>query len=219
MDDQRVDSSYAQPEEALGSGARIVRLPFGPKRYIRKELLWPHLDDLVDNCLLFIRRQGQLPDLIHSHYADAGYVGQQLSGILGVPLVHTGHSLGRPKQQRLLASGRKQGAIERQFNLAQRIGVEEDVLARASMIITSTREEVEEQYGLYDNYAHGRFEVIPPGTDTSRFAPSGKAGAGKTSLGFIDRFLREPNKPMVLALCRPDPRKNIGGLFTAYGED
>ncbi|MDO5675664.1 MAG: HAD-IIB family hydrolase [bacterium] len=219
VEDERVDGSYAQAEEPLGPGARIVRLAFGPKRYVRKELLWPHLDDLVDNCLLFIRRQGQLPDLIHSHYADAGYVGRQLSGILGVPLVHTGHSLGRPKRERLLASGRKPSAIERQFNLTRRISAEEDLLARASLIVTSTRQEVEEQYGLYDNADHGRFEVIPPGTDTSRFAPLGRAGTAKPSLSFIDRFLREPHKPMILALCRPDPRKNIGSLFTAYGED
>ncbi len=219
IEDERIDRSYAQREEPLGPGARIVRLPCGPKRYIRKELLWPHLDELVDNCLLFIRQQGQLPDLIHSHYADAGYVGQQLSGILGVPLIHTGHSLGRPKRERLLASGRKASAIERQFNLAQRIAVEEDLLTHATMIVTSTRQEVEEQYGLYDNYSHGRFEVIPPGTDTSRFTPRTSAKGSHLSLPFIDRFLREPGKPMVLALCRPDPRKNINGLITAFGED
>ncbi len=219
IEDDRIDASYGRAEEPLGPGARIVRLPCGPKRYIRKELLWPHLDELVDNCLLFIRQQGQLPDLLHSHYADAGYVGQQLSGILGIPLIHTGHSLGRPKLERLLASGRKASAIERQFNLAHRIAVEEDLLTHASMIVTSTRQEVDEQYGLYDNYSHGRFEVIPPGTDTSRFAPSANTRKSKFSLPFIDRFLHEPNKPMVLALCRPDPRKNIRGLITAFGED
>lgn len=219
IEDERVDQSYSQKEESLGEGARIVRLPCGPKRYLRKELLWPYLDFLVDNYLHFIRQQGQLPDLIHSHYADAGYVGMQLAGILGIPLVHTGHSLGRPKRERLLASGRKASAIERQFNLAHRIEMEEKLLSYASLIIASTQQEVAEQYGMYENFAHGRFVVIPPGTDTARFVPPRRGRGGKPSLALIDRFLREPDKPMVLALCRPDPRKNIGGLITAFGED
>ncbi len=99
IDDSQVSPDYAQPEESLGDGARILRLPFGPKRYLRKELLWSHFDQMVDRCLHFLRHRGMLPDLIHTHYADAGYVGQQLSLLLGIPQVHTGHSLGRPKRE------------------------------------------------------------------------------------------------------------------------
>ena len=64
------------------------------------------------SLLLFLREQKPLPDVIHSHYADAGYVGMQLSQLLGIPQIHTGHSLGRSKQQRLLAQGRKPQALE-----------------------------------------------------------------------------------------------------------
>jgi sucrose-phosphate synthase len=35
----------------------------------------------------------------------------------------------------------------------------------------------------------------------------------------IGRFLNQPDKPIVLAISRPDRRKNIEGLVTAYGED
>jgi sucrose-phosphate synthase len=114
IEDPNLSEDYAQPEEDLGDGARIVRLPCGPKRYLRKELLWPHLDQAVDKCLSFLRQQGRLPDLIHTHYADAGYVGQQLSLLLGIPQAHTGHSLGRPKLERMLASGRKPHVLEKQ---------------------------------------------------------------------------------------------------------
>jgi len=34
----------------------------------------------------------------------------------------------------------------------------------------------------------------------------------------LERFLREPRKPMILALSRPDERKNISTLVHAYGE-
>ena len=103
--DPGLPADYACPEEALGPHARILRLPFGPARYIRKELLWDHLDYLVDSYLAFARSLPRLPDLIHSHYGDAGYVALRLSSLLGIPFIHSGHSLGRCKQARLLAPG------------------------------------------------------------------------------------------------------------------
>ena len=121
VEDPSVSADYSQPEEELGPGARILRLPFGPKRYIRKEQLWPHLDQLVDRTLHYLRQQGRLPDVIHSHYGDAGYVATKLSQLLGIPQIHTGHSLGRCKRDRMLASGRKESAIERQFHFSRRI--------------------------------------------------------------------------------------------------
>jgi len=86
---------------------------------------------------------------VHSHYADAGYVGRQLSMLLGIPQIHTGHSLGKPKQEKLLSSGRKATNIEKQFNFERRIAEEEALIQHASMIVTSTRQEVELQYGMY----------------------------------------------------------------------
>jgi hypothetical protein len=34
----------------------------------------------------------------------------------------------------------------------------------------------------------------------------------------IKRFFNNPHKPMILALARPDPKKNIPKLLTAFGE-
>ncbi|MFZ5484761.1 MAG: HAD-IIB family hydrolase [Pseudomonadota bacterium] len=217
IQDARVSSDYARPIESLGGKARLVRLPFGPRRYLRKEALWGHLDTLVDRVLGHIRAQGRTPDIIHSHYADAGYVGTQLSQLLGIPLVHTGHSLGRCKQQRMLASGRKPAALERQFNFSRRIAAEESVLANADLIIASTRQECEEQYGLYENFQPSRALVLPPGTDTTRFAPPGRAPVSAAAERMIDRFLETPRKPLVLAIARPEARKNLVRLVAAFG--
>lgn len=219
VDDSSVSPDYAHAEENLGGGARILRLPCGPKRYMRKELLWPHLDQMVDQSLQLLRRQKRLPDLIHTHYADAGYVGRQLSLLLGIPQVHTGHSLGRSKRERLLAAGRKEQAIERQFNLMHRIAVEEDVLKHASLVVTSTRQEVEEQYGMYQNHDPHRSMVIPPGIDTSCFSPPGRRKVESKFRQEVDRFLSQPEKPMILSICRPESRKNLKGLVAAYGND
>jgi sucrose-phosphate synthase len=217
IDDPAVSADYSQPIEEVSNGARILRLPFGPSHYIRKELLWPHLDQLVDRSLHFLRQQGRLPDLIHTHYADAGYVGQQLSLLLGIPQVHTGHSLGRPKQSRLLASGRKKHAIERQFNFERRIAVEEDLLVSVNMVVTSTRQEVTEQYGMYHNHDRSRFVVIPPGTDITRFSPPGRRKINPNVMQMVDKFLSNPAKPIILTICRPSIHKNLKGLIEAYG--
>jgi sucrose-phosphate synthase len=219
IEDPDVSPDYAQPEEQLSDKARIIRFPCGPKRYMRKETLWPHLDQMVDRCLHYLRQQGRLPDVIHSHYADAGYVGRQLSMLLGIPQVHTGHSLGKPKQDRLLSSGRKSANIEKQFNFERRIAEEQALIRHASMIVTSTRQEVELQYGMYTRPDPKRFRVIPPGTDTSRFSPPGRRPISETVEHSISRFLENPKKPMILCICRPEVRKNIKGLITAYGNN
>lgn len=217
VDDLSVSPDYAKPEDDLGLGARIVRLSCGPRKYLRKEMLWPHMDQMVDKCLHFLRSQGRLPDLIHSHYADAGYVGRQISTLLGIPLIHTGHSLGRPKRERLLASGRKAQAIEKQFHFERRIAVEEDVIQHASLIVTSTRQEIDDQYGMYLNHDPKRCKVIPPGTDTSRYSPPGRKRIDENLKTKINRFLFDHDKPIILSICRPEQRKNLKGLVEAYG--
>lgn len=219
IEDLKVSPDYAAHIEKLGPNAHIVRLPCGPRKYLRKELLWPHLDQMVDRCLHYLRQQGRLPDLIHTHYADAGYIGLHLSNLLGIPQIHTGHSLGRPKRERLLAAGRKEQTIERQFNLSQRIAAEEETLVHASLIVTSTSQEIEDQYGMYENTDPRRCRVIPPGTDTSRFSPPGRKLIDPNTQTGVDRFLSDPKKPMILAICRPDTRKNLDGLIEAYGSD
>ncbi|MBW8363137.1 MAG: HAD-IIB family hydrolase [Rhizobium sp.] len=218
VDDATVSPDYAVPGEALGECARLVRLPCGPRRYLRKESLWNHLDQLVDRTLSYLRQQPRLPDVIHSHYADAGYVGVHLSQLLGIPLVHTGHSLGRCKRQRLLDHGRKAQTIDRQFNFGRRIAAEEEVLEHAALVVTSTAQESSEQYGLYENHHPARMAVIPPGTDTSRFAPPGREPIPLQVPALVDRFFTQPKKPLILAICRPEMRKNLQRLVAAYGE-
>ncbi len=216
--DPKISDDYAQEEEALGNGAFIRRIPAGPRRYLKKESLWPYLDVFVDHALQHFRKVRRMPDLIHAHYADAGYVGRMLASMLGCPFVFTGHSLGRLKRQRLLAQGQTPEAIEKRYNLRQRIEAEELSLDSASLVCTSTSQEVTQQYALYEQYAKDRMRVIPPGVDLSRFsAPD--ASAGETTIAKkIDRFLTEPEKPLILTLARADERKNLSALVRAYGK-
>jgi len=218
VEDSELSDEYACAVEELGDGARIVRIEAGPPGYVAKEALWDYLDEFADNALEFLRAKGTVPDVIHSHYADGGYVGARMAGLLGVPLVHTGHSLGRVKRRRLLASGLSAVDIEERYNLARRIEAEEDTLAVAERVITSTHQEIEEQYEIYDHYQPERMRVLPPGTNLTRFRPPQGDEAEAWIAAEVQRFLRQPQKPIILALSRPDPRKNIETLLTAYGE-
>jgi sucrose-phosphate synthase len=219
VDDPAISDDYKTPIEDLGHGARIVRIEAGPAGYLPKEALWGHLDTFVDNTIGFFQRQKRQPDLLHSHYADAGHVGSRLSHQLGIPLIHTGHSLGRVKRRRLLASGLNASDVEERYNMTRRIEAEELTLSTAERVITSTNQEIEEQYELYDYYQPEQMRVIPPGTDLTRFHPPEGKEWQTDIAGEITRFLREPEKPIILALSRPDTRKNICALVTAYGED
>lgn len=218
--DPSLDGGYAEPIEPLGEGAQIVRIDAGPEAYLPKEELWPHLDGFIDRLLAWLHQQPRLPDLLHSHYADAGYVGVRLSQLTGLPLVHTGHSLGRDKLRRLAAAGLGVEQIEERYRMRQRIEAEEQALNSAALVITSTRNEIEDQYELYDCYTPEKMAIIPPGTDLEQFHPPEPAAAGAESAGISEtlaRFLKDPGKPMILALSRPDERKNIISLLEAYG--
>ena len=218
IDDPSVSPDYRQTEEQLSSKARIIRIKAGPAEYLPKEALWDHLDAFADNILNFLRQSGRQPDLIHTHYADAGYVGSQLCNQLGIPLVHTGHSLGRVKRRRLLAGGLSSETVEARYNMQRRIEAEELTLASAECVITSTHQEIEAQYELYDHYQPDQMRIIPPGTDLVQFHPPTGGEQQSDIARTIRRFLKQPEKPLILALSRPDTRKNISGLISAYGE-
>ncbi|PHQ34925.1 HAD family hydrolase [Rhodopirellula bahusiensis] len=222
--DERVGPDYAQVEEIINPKAKIVRVPFGPKRYLRKEGLWPYLETFIDQMLGHYRRVG-LPDLIHGHYADAGYAGAQLARLLHVPYVFTGHSLGRVKRQRMVAASQESKApkaprdLDKKFKFTVREEAEEFALETASMVITSTGQEVEEQYSIYDHYQPDRMEVIPPGVDLQQFYPVDESEPLPRIHDQLTPFLKDSEKPMVVAMARPDERKNIEMLVRVFGEN
>lgn len=273
-----VDSSYGEPNEMLscpsdgtGScGAYIIRIPCGARdKYIAKESLWPYIHEFVDGALNHIVNMARAigeqvnggkptwPYVIHGHYADAGEVAAHLSGALNVPMVLTGHSLGRNKFEQLLKQGRLPKDINASYKIMRRIEAEELGLDASEMVVTSTRQEIEMQWGLYDGFdlklerklrvrrqrgvsCFGRYMprmvVIPPGMDFSYVTTQDTMG-GDTDLksligndrtqskrnlppmwSEVMRFFTNPHKPTILALSRPDPKKNVTTLLKAFGE-
>ncbi|WP_020588701.1 HAD-IIB family hydrolase [Desulfobacter curvatus] len=231
ISDKACSDDYSRPIETVNEKFRIVRLQCGGKKYIRKELLWPFMDEYVDKTIKFIKNERKIPDVIHGHYPDAGYVAKELARFFGLPFIYTGHSLGKPKKQRLLNEGQKEDELNKKFKIDHRIFMEEQILKSADMIVTSTRQEIDEQYGLYQNKGLPKFHVIPPGIDIEKFCPyyhetfanneqkEESLFTRQSLIKELRRFFRHPEKPIILALCRPDKRKNIEGLVKAYGED
>ncbi|KAJ4758091.1 Sucrose phosphate synthase [Rhynchospora pubera] len=276
-----VDWSYGEPTEMLtqrdsddgmgetgeSAGAYIIRIPFGPRnKYIPKERLWPYIQEFVDGALNHIVQMSRVlgeqigdgepvwPVVIHGHYADAGDSAALLSGALNVPMVLTGHSLGRDKLEQLLRQGRQsREEINSMYKIMRRIEAEELSLDASEIIITSTKQEVEEQWNLYDGFdvvlakklrarikrgvsCFGRYMprmvVIPPGMEFKHITINDADIDGELD-GHDDssaspnppaiwteimRFFTNPRKPMILALARPDPKKNITTLVKAFGE-
>lgn len=198
--DPAVSPDYGREEECIrrGSGehggAYIVRLPCGPThKYVRKELLWPYVREFADHGIAYatgmlaaMAEGGRRCELyvVHGHYADAGEAAVLMSSTLNVNMCMTGHSLGRNKLEHLLASGAMTKAeIEESYAISRRIEAEERGLDSSLIIFTSTQQEIDEQWGLYDGFSsqlsrvlkyrrsHGRhmptLKVIPPGLDFS----------------------------------------------------
>ncbi|XP_062229380.1 probable sucrose-phosphate synthase 3 isoform X3 [Phragmites australis] len=187
-------------ERGENSGAYIIRIPFGPKdKYLAKEHIWPFIQEFVDGALGHIVRMSKTigeeigsgcpvwPAVIHGHYASAGVAAALLSGALNVPMVFTGHFLGKDKLEGLLKQGRQtREQINMTYKIMCRIEAEEVSLDASEIVIASTRQEIEEQWNLYDGFevmlarklralvkrganCYGRYMprmvIIPPGVE------------------------------------------------------
>ncbi len=227
INDKNLSTDYSIPIEKVNDKLDIVRIKCGGGKYIRKELLWNHLEEYIDKSIKYLKPKNRLPDFIHSHYADAGYICTELSKFFGIPFFHTSHSLGRDKQKKLLENGMVPELIEKRYKMSQRISAEEQIYFNADMIVTSTTQEIENHLKNYPDISDSKFRVIPPGINLEKFFPynEDRIFDKQTALlmKHINReflkFFTNVDKPLILTLCRPDKRKNISGLIHAYGED
>lgn len=227
INDKKVSSDYSIPVEKVNDKFDVVRIRAGGGKYIRKELLWNHLEEFIDKSIKYLKAKKRLPDFIHSHYADAGYVCSELSKFFGIPLIHTSHSLGKDKLQKLLNDGVSMESIEKRYKITHRIQSEEKIFYVADKIVTSTSQEIENHLKHYDNISDFKFTVIPPGVNLDKFYPYNEVKMWDEQTSKLIKHINQEymkffvtiNKPLILSLCRPDRRKNISGLITAYGED
>ncbi|KQT87432.1 HAD-IIB family hydrolase [Aurantimonas sp. Leaf443] len=202
--------AYEAPHEQVSPKVEIVRLASADPGYLPKEALHREIESYTRALLDWIAAQPCRPDLLHAHYADAGAVAAAVKRATGIPFVFTAHSLGRVKASVMtLAPGEAAG-------LERRIAAEETALAKADLVIASSRDEAEVQYAGYRAYDPGAIRILPPGSDLSAFRA---ASASASACALLTPFLRDPQKPPVLAIARPVAKKNLPALVRAFGEN
>lgn len=200
-----------QPEvDIINDRVRVLRVPCGGKDFIPKEYLYKSLPEWCENALRAIQTNSIDYTFFNSHYWDAGLAGQNLSKVLGVPHIHTPHSLGRWKQEQMATDfGDGAAAMEEQYNFNVRIDKETIVFTEAQMVIATTPVQTDmliEDYGV----PRGRLRMIPPGYDDNRFFPVGRASR---------TVIREKNGisgKTILALGRLAENKGYDLLVKAF---
>ena len=217
INDSKIDNDYSVKEEYIEPGAKILRFKFGPSKYLRKELLWPFLDELTQKLIQHYQKKENKLSWIHAHYADAGYVAVRLSQALNVPFIFTGHSLGREKKRKLLDAGLKTNQIEKLYCIDKRIKAEEEALKFAEIIVTSTKQEAVHQYSQYSSYVTKKAKVIAPGVDHNKFHHIHSTTETSEIDNMMLPFLKDLTKPSLLTISRAVRRKNIPSLVEAYG--
>lgn len=205
--DPRLGSDFAPGRIETKGKIRLVRLADASDAYLPKERLCEEHESLGKAFLDYIDGLDRMPDLIHAHYADAGILARRAKEERGIPYIFTAHSLGAVKRQ---ANGASTEELDR------RIALEESALETADAVIASSRDEAEAQYAHYRAIEAGRIRVIPPGCTLAQFESAKPSAKVRADVG---RFLREPDKPIILAIARPVRKKNLIALVEAYAQD
>ena len=208
---------------------RIIRLPAGPEKFLRKELLWPHLiQSWVPNIISFYKNTGELPDYFSSHYGDGGLCGVLLEEKTGIPFTFTAHSLAAQKMDKLRINNKNLLEMEEYYFFRRRLMAERLSMARSLVNITSTEQERHIQYshnayrGAVDWTDNSQFAVIPPGVNMMIFDKNTRIEDEETVVQHVeDSLYRDISRdrldyPCIVASSRLDPKKNHIGLVGAY---
>ena len=190
--------------ETLHERLRIVRVPCGGRELIRKEWLCDVIPEWVAAAERFIRGKDLSYAFIDSHYWDAGLAGDELARRLGIPHVHTPHSIGSWKRDNMAGDP---GELDRQYNFTRRIRDERAIYQAADAIVATTPQQREILVGGEYDVPPARVVMVPPGFDDTRFFPVSSASrqALKRELGV--------DGPVILALGRVAANKGYDLLL------
>ena len=200
--DPDLDPIHALPTEIVDRRTRILRLTTRRKAYLAKEELEAELPALRAAFLGLLRGMTTRPDVLHAHFADAAEIALAARARFGIPVLYTPHSLG-------LGKAPEHGGDPVH---ERRIARERRAIAEADAIVVSSRDEAESQvpgYGVAT--AEGRTHRVNPGANV---APASEGVARARAL--LAPHLVDPDKPLILAIARPVPKKNLHALLMAY---
>ncbi len=205
IDDPQLGADYAQPCDTINAKLSITRVATDNSAYLSKEAAAADRPAFIRSLIDMLAGRDELPDIVHAHFADAADVAIALRDRFGIPFIFTAHSLAIDKAACGLVTP----------DLEARIALEDRAIAEADAVIASSRDEAERQLACYPSADPARIYRVPPGAVLSRQA---RADTGRAS-ALLSPFLRDPDKPILLAIARPVHKKNLAGLVDMYAAD
>jgi D-inositol-3-phosphate glycosyltransferase len=184
----------------ISKGVRVRHFACGHGA-LTKEELPAHINGLSKEFLRIIKEENY--DVIHSHYWISGKVAMAASKELGIPLVHTMHTMARVKNLNLAEGESPEPMI--------RVQGETQVVAAAQALIANTDAEAASLVSLYDacpDIVH----VVTPGVDLYTFTPGGGKAAARKFAGIDTDAL------VVSFVGRIQPHKGPEVLIRATSE-
>jgi D-inositol-3-phosphate glycosyltransferase len=186
----------------LGNGVRVLHLNVGPVDGLTKEKLPELIPDLSAAFKAALTCQGHY-DVIHSHYWISGKVAMPVAKELGIPLVHTMHTMARVKNLALAEGETPEPMI--------RVQGESQVVAAADALIANTDAEAASLVSLYEA-CPDNVSVVSPGVNLEMFT----AGVGKAA---SRKSLELPTDALVVTFVgRIQPHKGPEVLIRAIAE-
>ena len=196
---RRTDSSQPDIVE-ISAGVRVRHIDCGHGN-LTKEQLPAHIAGLSKEFLRILKTDNY--DVIHSHYWISGKVAMQAAKELGIPLVHTMHTMARVKNLNLAEGETPEPMI--------RVQGETQVVAAANALIANTDAEGASLVSLYDacpDIVH----VVSPGVDLYTFTPGDGRSAARAIVG-------QPQEALVVSFVgRIQPHKGPEVLIRAASE-
>jgi D-inositol-3-phosphate glycosyltransferase len=196
---RRTDSAQADIVE-ISPGVRVRHFDCGHGT-LTKEQLPIHISGLSQEFSRIMRTENY--DVIHSHYWLSGKVAMPAAKELGIPLVHTMHTMARVKNLNLAEGETPEPMI--------RVQGETQVVAAANALIANTDAEGASLVSLYDA-CPDTVHVVSPGVDLYTFTPGESRGAARAHIG-------QPADALVVSFVgRIQPHKGPEVLIRATSE-
>lgn len=181
-----------------GPGVRVVHVPAGPARVVRKEEMLPFMADFSRYMDSWLQQGRGDYDLVHANFFMSGLVARHIKEKWGIPFVVTFHALGAVRQLH-------QGACD-EFPKERNL-IESEIVADADAIFAECPQDAKDLASFYGASSH-KLRLVPCGFDPQQFRPLDKQAA-RDALG-IPR-----DEPLLVHVGRMVPRKGVDTIIEA----
>ncbi len=179
-------------------GVRIIHVPAGPARFVRREQLLPYMEDFTHYMDSSLRRGRRRYDLIHANFFMSGMVARELCKRWGIPFVMTFHGLGAVRR----LHQDQNDEFPRERNL-----IESEIVADADAILAQCPQDAKDLEVFY-GAALDKLRLVPCGFDPTQFYPMDKDAARRE----IDVMA---GHPLWVSVGRMVPHKGVDTIIEA----